>query len=63
MLNVRRCQPDDMSRWWLVVIALLAVLVRKLIIWLGYSWVTGTAVAVVMIFGFFVFLDRRLPKR
>ena len=53
----------SMSRWWLVAVALVAFLVRELIIWLGYSWVAGTLVAVVMILGFFVFLDRRLSKR
>ena len=53
----------SMSRWWWLVVALIAALVRELIIWLGYSWVAGTIVGVVMILGFFVFLTRRLPKR
>ena len=51
-----------MSRWWLAVV-LIAALVREPIIRLGYSWITGTVVAVLMISAFFVFLGRRSPKR
>jgi hypothetical protein len=51
-----------MSRWWLAV-PVVAVVVRQLIIWSGYSWIVGTSVAVVLMLGFIVLMDRRSAKR
>jgi len=34
-----------MARWWWLVVVFGAALIREGIIWLGYSWVTGTIVA------------------
>jgi hypothetical protein len=47
----------------LIVAVLVAFLVRELAIWLGYSWVTGTVVAILVMLGVFVVFYRRLRKR
>jgi hypothetical protein len=52
-----------MSRWWWLVALVVAALFRELIIWLGYSWIVGTAVGVVVLLGFLVLMDRRLRHR
>jgi F0F1-type ATP synthase assembly protein I len=51
-----------MSRWWLVVVLIAAVL-RELIVRSGYSWLTGTVIALLPLLGFFVFMHRRSPER
>jgi hypothetical protein len=51
-----------MSRRWLLVV-LIAAVVRELIIRSGYSWMTGTVVALLLILGSFVLMHLRLRKR
>ncbi|MCL6679713.1 hypothetical protein LZ519_10370 [Sphingomonas sp. RG327] len=52
-----------MSRWWLVALVLTAALVRELIVWLGYSWIVATSVAIILMVAFFLLSIRRLHKR
>ncbi|MCL6741066.1 hypothetical protein LZ518_07975 [Sphingomonas sp. RB56-2] len=52
-----------MSRWWFMVVVLIAWLVRELVIWLGFSWVAGTLIAVALLAATFLFMNRRLAKR
>jgi uncharacterized membrane protein len=46
-----------------VAIVVVAWLARELVIWLGYSWVTGTIFGVATVVVTFVLLNRRAFKR
>jgi len=47
----------------LVVIVVVAWLAREVVIWLGYSWIAGTAIGVAIVLGAFLFLSRRTSNR
>ena len=53
----------SMSRWWGLVVVLVAALIRELIMRAGYSWVIATLAAVAIVIGYFMLLVRRLANR
>ena len=52
-----------MPRTLFVAIVVVAWLVRELVIWLGYSWVAGTIVAVAAVIGAFILFSRHPSER